>query len=92
MYVVALSGARGAEVFRDKNDDYREGLRWKDVDLDRGIFEVFGETHENQEVALPTSAGSRVASNVENDKLRAVRVYQNPTGMGEYEKMRSSPE
>lgn len=60
VYIVALSGARGAELFRDTNDDHREGLRWKDIDLDRGIFEVFGKTRENQEVTLPTPACKRL--------------------------------
>ena len=50
--VLALTGARGAELFADPRDDHRNGLRWSDVDLDRGITVVFGKTRERQPVPL----------------------------------------
>lgn len=50
--MLALSGARGAELFADPRDDHRDGLRWRDVDLDRGIATVFGKTRERQPIAL----------------------------------------
>lgn len=50
--VLALTGARGAELFSDPRDEHRDGLRWSDVDLDRGVAEVFGKTRERQLVPL----------------------------------------
>jgi integrase len=49
---LAFTGARGAELFADPRDDYRDGLRWSDVDLDRGVAEVLGKTRERQPVPL----------------------------------------
>ncbi|MFC6728929.1 tyrosine-type recombinase/integrase, partial [Natronoarchaeum mannanilyticum] len=34
--MLAFTGVRGAEVFADPRDEHRDGLRWGDVDLDRG--------------------------------------------------------
>jgi integrase len=50
--MLALTGARGAELFADPRDDHRNGLRWDDVDLDRGIAIVFGKTRERQPIPL----------------------------------------
>jgi integrase len=50
--MLALTGARGAELFNDPRDDHRNGLRWADVDLDRGIARVFGKTREQQPIPL----------------------------------------
>jgi len=50
--MLALTGARGAELFSDPRDDHRNGLRWADVDLNRGIAEVFGKTREHQPLPL----------------------------------------
>jgi len=50
--MLALTGARGAELFSDPRDDHRNGLRWRDVDLDRGVAEVFGKTREHQPIPL----------------------------------------
>ncbi len=44
--MLALTGARGAELFNDPQDEHRNGLRWADVDLDQGIATVFGKTRE----------------------------------------------
>ncbi|WP_254547136.1 tyrosine-type recombinase/integrase [Halomarina pelagica] len=60
VYTLALSGVRGAEVFRDPADDRREGLRWADVDLDGGVLRVFGKTRKYQSAPLPTAAQSRL--------------------------------
>ena len=35
VYVLAFSGVRGGEILRDPNDPDRDGLRWKDVNLDQ---------------------------------------------------------
>jgi len=50
--VLAFTGVRGAEVFADPRDEHRAGLRWSDVDLDRGVARVLGKTRERQAVAL----------------------------------------
>jgi integrase len=50
--MLALTGARGAELFADPRDDHRNGLQWGDVDLDRGIAIVFGKTRERQPIPL----------------------------------------
>ncbi|ELZ21151.1 XerC/D-like integrase [Halosimplex carlsbadense 2-9-1] len=50
--MLALTGARGAELFNDPRDEYRNGLRWNDVDLNRGVAQVFGKTRERQPIPL----------------------------------------
>ncbi|MFC6838367.1 tyrosine-type recombinase/integrase [Halomarina ordinaria] len=60
VYTLALSGVRGAEVFRDPADDRREGLRWEDVDYDRGGLTVFGKTRTYQNAPLPSDAQTRL--------------------------------
>ena len=50
--MLALTGARGAELFADPRDEHRNGLRWDDVDLERGIADVFGKTRERQPIPL----------------------------------------
>ncbi|WP_132060870.1 tyrosine-type recombinase/integrase [Halorussus amylolyticus] len=37
---IAYSGVRGGEVLRDRNDDRRNGVRWKDADLDTGTMNI----------------------------------------------------
>ncbi|WP_436927569.1 tyrosine-type recombinase/integrase [Halosimplex amylolyticum] len=50
--MLALTGARGAELFNDPRDEYRNGIRWTDIDLERGVAEVFGKTRERQPIPL----------------------------------------
>ena len=50
--MLALTGARGAELFADPRDDHRSGLRWEDIDLEQGIAVVFGKTREQQPIPL----------------------------------------
>lgn len=52
MYLLALSGVRGAEVF-DAPDERRNGLHWRDIDLENGTLEVLGKSREYQYVPLP---------------------------------------
>lgn len=54
--MLALTGARGAELFADPRDEHRNGLRWEDVDIDRGIAIVFGKTRESQSIPLTNHA------------------------------------
>jgi integrase len=50
--MLALTGARGAELFADPRDEHRNGLRWNDLDLEKGIATVFGKTRERQPIPL----------------------------------------
>ncbi|MEZ3117708.1 tyrosine-type recombinase/integrase [Halobaculum sp. MBLA0147] len=49
---LALTGARGAELFATPRDEDRNGLRWRDVDLAGGTAVVFGKTREEQPIPL----------------------------------------
>jgi len=69
--MLALTGARGAELFADPRDEHRNGLRWEDVNLKRGITDVFGKTRERQPIALT----DRVI-----DALERYRVVLDPAG------------
>jgi len=69
--LLALAGLRGAEMFRDRNDDRRNGLTWSDVDLEGGELEVFGKSREYETVGLP----SRVQTALE----RYLEVADPPT-------------
>ena len=67
--VLAYSGARGAELFRDPQNDRRNGLRWRDVDLEDGLLRVYGKTQEWQQSPLLEPGVER---------LRAHRRRQDP--------------
>ncbi|MFC7138131.1 tyrosine-type recombinase/integrase [Halobaculum litoreum] len=67
--VLAYSGARGAELFRDPQNERRQGLRWRHVDLEEGTLRVYGKTQEWQRTPL-------LAPGV--DRLRAHRRRQDP--------------
>ena len=54
--LLAETGVRGAEIFRDPNDPDRNGLRWGDVDLEAKKLEVLGKSRNYEEVALPAAA------------------------------------
>ncbi|TYL36161.1 integrase [Natronococcus pandeyae] len=54
--LLAELGVRGAELFRDKNDDDRNGLQWGDVDLERGRITVFGKSRDHEPVGLTEAA------------------------------------
>jgi site-specific recombinase XerD len=59
-FTLGLSGARGAEVLRDPDDDRRNGITWGDVDFDAGVVRVFGKTRENQTMQVMTPALNRL--------------------------------
>ncbi|APX00182.1 integrase (plasmid) [Halobiforma lacisalsi AJ5] len=63
--LLAELGLRGAELFRDPNDDRRDGLRWGDVDLENGRLEVFGKSREYETVGL-TDAAHNALSRLEH--------------------------
>lgn len=56
VYVLALSGVRGAEIFSDPADDKRNGVQWSDLDLARGTLRVFGKSREYEYAQVPESA------------------------------------
>jgi len=60
VYMLAYSGARGAEVFRVSGDSKRKGLRWEDIDFDRGVFQVLGKSRDREWLQLPDDALSRL--------------------------------
>jgi len=49
---VAYSGARGAELFRDSDNDRRDGLTWADVDFEDGMLTVLGKSDEWEDTPL----------------------------------------
>ncbi|ELZ19683.1 XerC/D-like integrase [Halosimplex carlsbadense 2-9-1] len=67
--MLALTGARGAELFNDPRDEHRDGLQWSDVDLNRGVAEVFGKTREQQPIPLTDQVV---------DSLKRYRTVLNP--------------
>lgn len=71
VYLLALSGVRGAEIFNAPEDERRNGLQWSDVDLENGTLEVLGKSRAYQHVPLP----ERVCTALE----RYRRVVEPPT-------------
>ncbi|WP_435157642.1 tyrosine-type recombinase/integrase [Haladaptatus sp. DFWS20] len=69
--LLALSGVRGAEVFRSPADDKRPGAAWKDVDIDGGSIRVFGKSREYEYAQLPRKAADALE--------RYHRVFDPPT-------------
>lgn len=60
VFLLAYSGARGAEVVRDPDDDKRDGVRWRDVDLDAGVMTVLGKDREDNSVPILQPAVERL--------------------------------
>lgn len=56
--LLASTGVRGAEVFRDADDHRagRQGLRWDRVDLDGGAMLVLGKNQKWEHAQLPDQA------------------------------------
>lgn len=69
--LLAELGVRGAELFRDRNDDERDGLRWGDIDLERGRMMVYGKSREYEPVGLTDAAHDALS--------RLERVQEPPT-------------
>lgn len=55
-YVLAYSGVRGGEILSDPRDERRDGLRWSDVNLERGYITVLGKNQTEEQVQLPQQA------------------------------------
>jgi integrase len=60
VYVLAYSGVRGGEILSDPRDNRRNGLRWKDVDLENNQLHVLGKNQQREEVQLPLQAHSPI--------------------------------
>lgn len=58
VYLLALSGVRGAEVFAVSSDDRRNGITWNDVDLADGAVRVLGKSRKYEYAQLPERAAS----------------------------------
>ncbi len=56
--VLAYAAVRGAEVLRHPKDARtgRQGLRWADVDLERGVLRVLGKDQHREPALLPEPA------------------------------------
>jgi len=53
IYLLSLSGVRGAEVFAEPSDEKRTGITWRDVQLDAGAVRVLGKSREYEYAQLP---------------------------------------
>ncbi|WP_135855181.1 tyrosine-type recombinase/integrase [Halorussus salinus] len=59
---IAYSGVRGGEILSDRNDDRRDGVRWTDVDLDRGTMTILEKgSQEYTQTGVPKQAVSALA-------------------------------
>ncbi|MFC6765030.1 tyrosine-type recombinase/integrase [Natrinema soli] len=58
VYLLGLSGVRGAEVFAEPSDDKRNGITWGDVQLDAGAVRVLGKSREYEYAQLPERAAT----------------------------------
>lgn len=56
VYLLAYSGARSAELFRDSGDSRRRGLWWSDIDFDGTTIEVLGKNQEREPLQFPEVA------------------------------------
>jgi len=70
---IAYSGVRGGEVLRDRNDDRRDGVRWTDVDLNRGTMTILEKgSQEYTQTGVPKQAVSALT--------RWKQVFDPPSG------------
>ena len=58
VYALAYTGVRGAEILRSSKDarEGRQGLRWKNVDLEAGTIRVLRKTQRWEATPLPRQA------------------------------------
>lgn len=50
--LLGYTGVRGGEVLRDPRDEKRDGLRWRNVDLENGQMRVWAKKREWQRVPI----------------------------------------
>ena len=58
VYLLALSGVRGAEVFAEPSDEKRTGIVWGDVQVDAGAIRVLGKSRAYEYAQLPEKAAT----------------------------------
>jgi site-specific recombinase XerD len=58
VYLLGLSGVRGAEVFAEPSDDKRTGITWGNVQVDAGAVRVLGKSREYEYAQLPERAAT----------------------------------
>jgi site-specific recombinase XerD len=58
VYLLGLSGVRGAEVFAEPSDDKRTGITWSDVQYDAGAVRVLGKSRAYEYAQLPKRAAT----------------------------------
>ncbi|WP_331232417.1 tyrosine-type recombinase/integrase [Natronorarus salvus] len=58
VYLLGLSGVRGAEVFSEPSDDKRTGITWNDVQFDAGAVRVLGKSRAYEYAQLPKRAAT----------------------------------
>jgi integrase len=73
--VLAFTGVRGSEIFRSEHDNRtgRQGLRWRDVDLEEQTISVLGKNQQRQsawllEQAIPAVERYRTISDPPSDE------------------------
>jgi integrase len=73
--VLAFTGVRGSEIFRSEHDNRtgRQGLRWRDVDLEEQTISVLGKNQQRQsawflEQAIPAVERYRTISDPPTDE------------------------
>lgn len=59
VYLLALTGVRGAEIFRDPRSDRRHGLRWKDVK--DTSFQVLGKSGNMESIGYSGPEKARLS-------------------------------
>lgn len=59
--MLALTGARGAELFSDPRDPERNGLTWGGIDLDDGVATVLGKKREEELIPLTNRVAERLS-------------------------------
>ncbi|NLV08149.1 tyrosine-type recombinase/integrase [Haloarcula rubripromontorii] len=52
VFLLAYSGARSAELVAVSDDEERNGLRWRHVDLDAGTMQVFGKNRTRESAPI----------------------------------------
>lgn len=84
--VLAFTGVRGSEIFRSEHDNRtgRQGLRWRDVDLDEQTISVLGKNQQRQsawllEQAIPALKRYRTISDPPSDEWPVFPTRHTPS-------------
>ena len=84
--VLAFTGVRGSEIFRAEHDNRigRQGLRWRDVDLDEQTISVLGKNQQRQlawllEQAIPALERYRTISDPPSEEWPVFPTKHTPS-------------